>query len=58
MKKFHLILVTGEERDVTGEDVEVGHDGSLVIGSHEGPVVIYAPGAWTLCELERKDDRD
>ena len=55
---FHVILANGEERDVKGTDARV-IDGALEIRNNDrgGEQVIYAPGAWTLCELERQDDK-
>ena len=56
MKSFHIILVDGNERDVTGYGIEV-RDGTLSIEDVDGnPLVVYAPGAWTLVEIQRKDD--
>jgi hypothetical protein len=54
--KYHVILENDEERDVRGTDVRVDY-GALVIRSDAGDTVLYAAGAWKLCELERRDDR-
>jgi len=54
---FHLVLASGEERDVTGDDATVNPVGALVItGADDRGAVVYAPGAWVLCEPERRDD--
>jgi len=54
---YHVILTTGDERDIKGAAVEL-HGGALVIRNAQGAhVVTYAPGQWTMCELERSDDR-
>jgi hypothetical protein len=54
---FHIVLADKTERDVAGTDVRVV-SGALEVHNDKGTgVVIYAPGAWYLCELERKDDR-
>ena len=54
--KFHVVLANDEERDVIGDDARVDA-GALVIRTHAGDAVIYAPGEWRLCELRRQDDR-
>jgi hypothetical protein len=56
LRKFHVVLANGEERDVTGKDAKV-RDGALVISNNSEESVIYAAGQWVMCELERKDDR-
>jgi hypothetical protein len=55
---FHVVLADGGERDVTGTDARIV-DGGLEIRNTDrvGELVLYAPNAWTLCELERQDDR-
>ena len=56
MKTFHIIQTDGIERDVVGYGIEV-RDGTLSIEDVNGnPAVVYAPGAWTLVEISRKDD--
>lgn len=58
LHKFHVVLADGSERDVTGEAANVVGGGALVITSaSDEELVMYAAGAWTLCEQERKDDR-
>ena len=55
--KYHVVLSDGTERDVPGRDVHT-HDGALIIDNAAGEAaVLYAPGQWMLCELERRDDR-
>jgi hypothetical protein len=58
VRKYHIVLANGSERDITGSEAIV-RDGALIIKSsgadEEG--VIYAAGQWTMCELERKDDK-
>jgi len=56
LRKFHIVLTSGEERDVTGKEAKV-RDGALVITNNSEEAVIYAAGQWVMCELERKDDR-
>jgi hypothetical protein len=57
LRKFHIVLESGEERDVTGKEARV-RDGALIIeGGDSQESVIYAAGKWVMCELERKDDR-
>jgi hypothetical protein len=57
VRKFHVVLEDGSERDVTGKDAKV-RDGALVIsGGNSEEAVIYAAGKWVMCELERKDDK-
>lgn len=62
MKSFHILLTDNSERDVKGADLRVDSVGSLLVvaegaTSDKGPYsVIYAPGTWTMAELERKDD--
>jgi len=53
---YHVVLANGTERDVKATDANV-HDGALMLLNNDGPVVMYAAGTWSLCELERKDDR-
>jgi hypothetical protein len=55
MKSFHIIQTDGTERDVTENGIEV-RDGSKRIGMSTATAVIYAPGAWVLVEIQRKDD--
>jgi hypothetical protein len=63
MKNFHLILMDKTERNVKGADMRVDSVGSLLIvaegkTSDKGPYsVIYAPGTWSMAELERQDDK-
>jgi hypothetical protein len=56
--KFHLVLADGSERDITGTDARIV-DGGLEVRNADpnGELVLYAPNAWTLCELEIMDDR-
>jgi hypothetical protein len=56
LRKFHIVLTSGEERDGTGKEAKV-RDGALVITNNSEEAVIYAAGQWVMCELERKDDR-
>jgi hypothetical protein len=57
MHRYHLILADGSQRDIPGDEVTV-IEGSLVVRNTQGaPVVVYAPGTWQLCELERLDDK-
>lgn len=59
MNKYHLVLANGSERDITAESVEVENGTLILKGQYSGePVVIYAPGTWLGCEVERKDDRE
>lgn len=57
--RYHLVLADGSERDVTGTDARVVDGGALEIRNSDrgGEQVLYAAGAWRLCELERQDDR-
>jgi hypothetical protein len=54
---YHLTLFDKTERDIKGTDAHVDTSGALVIRGTAGASVIYAPGTWLLCELERKDDK-
>jgi hypothetical protein len=55
---FHLILADGSERDVKGAAQTVEANGALVVRNNDGEaLVVYASGAWTLAERERKDDK-
>jgi len=60
LNKYHLVLVSPpaptSERDVTGADFII-RDGCLILQDKAGEgLVAYAPGTWTLCEKERKDE--
>jgi len=57
LHKYHVVLVSGDERDINGSDARAEH-GALVIRDTAGEAVtLYAPGEWRLCEAERRDDR-
>jgi hypothetical protein len=57
MHKYHLVLATGDERDVTASAIRL-EAGILSFLNGAGETTLcYAPGSWTYVELERKDDR-
>ena len=58
MRKYHLVLADGSERDITAEGMEI-EEGSLIFKDSYGDIlVVYAPDTWVLCEQERKDDKE
>lgn len=58
MKKYHLVLSDGSERDVRAEDANIVEGGALVfMNANAEPVIAYAHGSWRLCEVEARDDR-
>lgn len=57
MNSYHIVLANNEERDIKCDEIAI-IDGALVCRNTNGiPVVVYAPEAWSLAELERRDDR-
>ena len=57
LDNYHLVLLNGEERNVTAVDVRV-QEGWLVCRNKQGAVVLmYAPNQVAMCEQERLDDR-
>jgi hypothetical protein len=56
MRNYHVILTDGSERNVRADLATVDATGSLVFENGTERIMVYAPGTWTMCELERKDD--
>jgi hypothetical protein len=55
---YHVVLADESERDIKGAAQTCEANGALVIRDNDGAaLVIYAQGAWTASEVERKDDR-
>jgi hypothetical protein len=58
MRKYHLVLAGGKERDVTADNVNLTGTGALQLTNTAGDLVVcYAPGAWLMVEVEARDDR-
>lgn len=59
MQRFHIMLKSGEERDVTADRFDVDA-GTLVFrrGTKDAAAVLaYAEGEWSAVEVERLDDK-
>ena len=57
MRRYHVVLSNGTERDVEAHEVLV-HNGSLVFRNEAGDdILIYADTAWLACEVNRLDDK-
>jgi hypothetical protein len=56
MRNYHVILADKTERNIRATDVQV-HDGVLMLLNDAEVIVVYAADAWTMLEVERKDDR-
>jgi hypothetical protein len=58
MRKYHLVLGDGEERDVTADTVNITATGALMLSNSSGELVVcYAHGSWVMVEVETRDDR-
>jgi len=67
MRKFHLVLADGTERDISAGMIatvagvlEFRNNDTKVSGSQElgyTLVAAYAAGAWSYVEVERLDDK-
>ena len=55
-RRYHIVLATGEERDVRATEVFV-RDGVLEFHSASEIVIAYGQGAWVMVEAETRDDR-
>ena len=56
-ESYHVTLATGE-RNIPAARPHVEACGALVLTNSTGTLVgIYAPGQWTSCEPERRDDK-
>ena len=63
LNKYHLVLASAvfpkpedQQRDITGADFII-RDACLILQDKAGEgLVAYAPGTWTLCEKDRKDE--
>jgi hypothetical protein len=59
MRKYHLVLTGGKERDVTADNVNVTATGALQLTNANGELVVcYAAGEWAMVEVETRDDRN
>jgi hypothetical protein len=59
MRKYHVVLTGGKERDVTADTVNITGAGALQLSNANGELVVcYAAGAWTAVEVEARDDRN
>jgi len=59
MPRYHVILATGEERDIIAAAVYIAAGESLVFSGPAGELTVaYASDAWTMVEVERKDDKE
>jgi hypothetical protein len=57
MRRYHLVLANGSERDVNASDLVV-QDGALVFTNPNREIlVVYAPDTWVAAEVERLDDK-
>ena len=56
MRSYHVILADGTERDIKAESVAIGAAGDLELRNGREVIVAYAPAAWRMVEVERKDD--
>ena len=58
MRKYHLMLAGGKERDVTADNVNLTGTGDLQLTNASGELVVcYASGAWLMVEVEARDDK-
>lgn len=58
MRKYHLKLADGTERDLVASNVMI-NDGALILVNDGGELMVaYGPDSWVLCELETRDDRE
>ena len=61
MRKFHVVLTDGTERDVNAAWYDI-EDGALNFYNSTEPgrvdtVLTYADGTWRYVEIERLDDK-
>ena len=57
MRKYHLTLTNGNERDITAADYEIREGALNFIGDDGERVITYAAGTWFMVEVETRDDR-
>jgi hypothetical protein len=58
LNKYHLVVTPPlSERDLPAATVSILPCGALVLANADGQATVtYAPGAWLMVELSRKDD--
>jgi len=57
LHKYHIVLANTDERDVSAASIKVEGGNLLLLDNERDILVVYAPGAWAMVEVERKDDR-
>jgi hypothetical protein len=58
--RFQVVLSDGQTRDIIGDDATIHPSGALLIsGVKETVPIMFAPGAWLLCESQiRRQDQE
>lgn len=58
MRRYHLVLVDGTERDLNAYDLDVTRGVLSMKNVDDEVIVAYAEGTWRYVEVERQDDKE
>jgi|GEM_PF-5030015 len=57
MRNYHVVLHSGDERNVKASDIQVEMNGTLWFFNEAGErFMAYGPATWLLVEVETRDD--